>query len=88
MSGSTTGRACHVCGRAGGFGKRELRPYGPGGADVCAGCVFGENGGRPAAARVAEAERQLGARLLTSEPLVLDVRDQIGPVPSRPVGSA
>jgi hypothetical protein len=38
---------CHSCGRAAvppgnqpDFGKRELRPYGPGGAPVCYECAF------------------------------------------------
>ena len=48
-------RTCLHCGQPGGEGDRELRPYGPGGADVCAGCVF--DGKHPE--REAEAARQL-----------------------------
>lgn len=33
-------RYCMHCLQRGGARKRELRPYGPGGRDVCAGCVF------------------------------------------------
>jgi hypothetical protein len=76
-------RYCMYCLRLGGIGKRELRPYGPGGRDVCAGCVFD---GPPE--RLKEAEAQLGARLLTSEPLLLDVTEQVGPRPYRSKGNA
>lgn len=71
------------CNRPGGVGDRELRPYGPGGRDVCAGCVFD---GPPE--REEEARQQLGARLLTGEPLILDPSEQIGPRPTRSQGDA
>jgi hypothetical protein len=69
-------RYCMHCLRSGGRGDRELRPYGPDGRDVCAECTFN---GPPV--RLKEAERQLGARMLTSEPLLLDTNEQIGPRP-------
>ena len=69
-------RYCMHCLRRGGSGPRELRPYGPGGRDVCAQCTFQ---GPPD--RREEAERQLSARMLTSKPLVLDNREQAGPRP-------
>ena len=76
-------RTCMYCGRPGGIGKRELRPYGPGGRDVCAGCVFD---GPPE--RMKQAELELGQRLMTSEPLILDAREQVGPRPKKSKGSA
>ena len=76
-------RKCIHCGQPGGTGKRELRPYGPNGTDVCAGCVFG---GPPERKR--EAERQLGARLMATEPLVLDADEQVGPRPLNPKGTS
>ncbi len=76
-------RYCMHCSRPGGIGPRELRPYGPGGKDVCAECTFK---GPPD--RLKEAERQLGARLLTSEPLLLDEREQVGPRPIKSKGEA
>ena len=54
--------ACYRCGRPHGVGKRECRPYGPGGALLCAGCMFGEDGAKPDAAVQAEARRQFTAR--------------------------
>lgn len=33
-------KTCCVCGGSNGTGKAELRPYGPGGADICHGCAF------------------------------------------------
>ena len=74
-------RRCHRCGRPGGPGKRELRPYGPGGQDVCAGCVFGENGSGPNADALAEATRQLGTRFYHPGTLLLDGSEQVGPRP-------
>lgn len=74
-------RYCMHCLRPGGTGPRELRPYGPGGKDVCAECVFD---GPPA--RLKEAERQLDARLINDEPLLLDDREQIGPRPLKSKG--
>lgn len=67
-------RTCMHCKRPGGTGPRELRPYGPGGRDVCAECTFN---GPPE--RLEEAARAFGARLLDSGPLVLDSREQVGP---------
>jgi hypothetical protein len=71
-------RTCMHCGQPGGTGKRELRPYGPGGRDVCAGCTFD---GPPE--RLKTAEKELGKQLLPAEPLVLDTSEQVGP---RPMG--
>lgn len=76
-------RTCIHCGRPGGKGPRELRPYGPNGADVCAECTFH---GPPE--RVKEAEHQLGKRLMQPGPLVLAPEDQIGPVPVKKAGDA
>jgi hypothetical protein len=75
-------RTCMHCNRPGGVGARELRPYGPGGRDVCAECTF--NGPRE---RLKEAERQLSARLWTGE-LLLDSREQVGPRPIKSKGRA
>lgn len=69
-------RTCMYCGLPGGKGPRELRPYGPGGRDVCAECVFN---GPPQ--RKEEAERQLGMRLMHSGTLLLDPSEQVGPRP-------
>ncbi len=69
-------RTCMHCGEEGGIGDRELRPYGPGGRDVCAGCVF--NG---PADRLKQAEEELGKRLMGTGPLILDNREQVGPRP-------
>lgn len=51
-------RVCIYCGKPNGPGVRELRPYGPGGSDVCAGCIVGEGGQREKAAKK-EFARQL-----------------------------
>ena len=67
-------RYCMHCLRPSGAGKRELRPYGPGGRDVCAGCVFD---GPPE--RLHQAEVELGKRMLTAEPLLLVGHEQVGP---------
>lgn len=77
------GRYCMHCNRPGGVGPRELRPYGPGGRDVCAECTFK---GPPE--RLEESERQLGARLLTGETLLLDNREQVGPRQRKAKGKA
>lgn len=71
------------CGRPGGVGPRELRPYGPGGKDVCAECTFN---GPPA--RLEEAAKELGKRLLERGALLLDDREQVGPRPLRVKGKA
>lgn len=57
-----------------GAGPRDLRPYGPGGRDVCAECTFN---GPPD--RLKCAEQELGKRLLTGETLILDDSEGIGP---------
>lgn len=74
-------RVCYRCEQPDGVGLRELRPYGPGGRDVCAECVFGKDRAGPNAKLLATAERQLKEQLLTSEPLVLDVSERVGPRP-------
>jgi len=76
-------RTCIYCGKPGGKGPRELRPYGPNGSDVCAECVFH---GPPE--RVKEAKTQLSMRLMQPVTLVLDPADQIGPVPIKKVGDS
>ena len=78
-------RSCHYCKRVGGKGPRELRPYGPGGVDVCAECVLG-NSAPPDRRRTAEAA--LGRQLMTHEPLLLDVGEQAGPRPLKPRGDS
>jgi hypothetical protein len=67
-------RTCVHCKQLGGKGPRELRPYGPGGADVCAECTF-----RGPPERLKRASQELGKRLLHNGPLVLDDREQAGP---------
>jgi hypothetical protein len=69
-------RKCIHCGQPGGVGPRELRPYGPGGADVCAECVFN---GPPE--RLTEAQASLSKRLRHPGPLLLDPEEQAGPRP-------
>lgn len=76
-------RTCMYCDQPGGVGKRELRPYGPGGKDVCAGCVFD---GPPE--REVMARGELAKRLLTSDPLLLDPEEQVGPRPAKSVADA
>jgi hypothetical protein len=69
-------RFCLYCGKKDGKGPRELRPYGPNGADVCAECVM-HNTDRNDAARLQfqkmlnDADKTTGKALLTEE----------GPVP-------
>lgn len=75
-------RKCIHCKQPGGKGPRELRPYGPGGADVCAECVLGN----PKREKVAK--HQLGQRLLTADPLLLDATEQVGPRPLKARGKA
>lgn len=53
---------CYLCGRPPGVGKRECRPYGPGGALLCAGCMFGDDDTPPDPEVQAEASRQFAAR--------------------------
>jgi hypothetical protein len=50
---------------------------------VCADCTFN---GPPD--RLKQAEQALGARLATSEPLLLDAREQAGPRRLRKLGDA
>lgn len=75
-----SGRKCHHCKRPGGSGPRELRPYGPVGADVCAECVFN---GPPERLKQAETvfRGKLREHLRGAEPLLLDAREQVGPRP-------
>jgi len=35
-------RVCYKCNQPNGTGPRELRPYGPGGKDICAECCFAD----------------------------------------------
>jgi hypothetical protein len=73
-------RTCYACGCAGGVGNRELRPYGPGGRDVCAGCVFGEDDGPADQAKLAAAEQRLALQLgMAGDVAVIDAREQAGP---------
>lgn len=63
---------CHYCGQPDEFPekpKSELRPYGPGGSYICAGCGL-DDGPREAAAKgafgaLAEAESTFGPILIT-----------------------
>lgn len=71
-------RACYYCGLPGGTGKRELRPYGPAGSDVCAECVLG-SGAPPE--REKAAREELGRRFLCSQPMILNPSEQSGPRP-------
>lgn len=71
-------RHCYKCGKLAGHGKRELRPYGPNGKDVCAGCMFGEGGREPDPAVREEAERQIMRRFMEPGPHILTPD---GPVP-------
>ncbi len=68
-------RTCIHCGQPGGTGKRELRPYGPNGADVCAGCVLGN----PEREQVAR--KRLDLSLAAAGTLLLDPNEQAGPRP-------
>jgi hypothetical protein len=69
-------RKCHYCKRPGGKGPRELRPYGPGGADVCAECAIGVNA---TPERTRTAEKMFREKLSQKGPLVLDSRERVGP---------
>lgn len=69
-------RTCYHCGLPGGTGKRELRPYGPGGVDVCAECVLGDKA-HPERENVAKQEP--AKRFLHTGPLILDPSEQSGP---------
>jgi hypothetical protein len=72
------GRYCVHCKRQGGSGPRELRPYGPDGADVCAECILGP--GAPPE-REATAKQELGKRHMYPGTLLLDPTEQVGPRP-------
>lgn len=74
-------RVCYKCKRGNGKGARELRPYGPNGQDICAGCVFGEDGNSPNPEAENEAKRQLTKRVMSPGPHVLD--PDVGPIPLR-----
>lgn len=70
------GETCYKCHQPNGKGPRELRPYGPGGAWLCAECMFSdpkeEEGARQRfAAQLNAADRRTRRALLTSS----------GPVP-------
>lgn len=60
-------RVCYRCRREHGRGPRETRPYGPGGAPLCAGCMFGEDGNAPSPDVQAEAKRQFNAAMDAAE---------------------
>lgn len=84
--------ACYLCHRPPGKGKRECRPYGPDGALLCAGCMFGEDGVAPDPAVQDEASRQFGALIDDASIaagaggiVVLDRRD-LDAVPPAPYG--
>ena len=62
------------CGRPDGRGPRELRPYGPGGKDVCAECAFD---GPPE--RLEEARRQFVAKLDGAGPGPVVIGESSGP---------
>lgn len=83
--GEAVNRICHYCKQPGGKGDRSLRPYGPGGADVCAGCVLGE-GAPPERKDVAR--KALDRQLFPHEPLLLDAREQVGPRPLKSKGKS
>lgn len=76
-------RFCSVCKKPGGTGKRELRPYGLNGADLCAGCVFGEDDKKPNQKLLNQAKNQMEQQIAMagSQTLILDTREQIGPRP-------
>lgn len=74
-------RRCYHCGQPGGDGPRELRPYGPNGSDVCAGCVFGKDA-PPERKEMATAA--LSRQLAVAGPLIID--PQVGPRPTRKKG--
>jgi hypothetical protein len=74
-------RRCYKCKQPGGKGKRELRPYGPNGSDVCAGCVFGTDEKGPNEKLIEEARKQLGKQMamVGDEIAVIDPTEQVGP---------
>jgi hypothetical protein len=68
-------RTCIYCHKPGGKGPRELRPYGPNGADVCAECVLGSS--HPE--REEQAKQAFAKQIMISGPLVLIAEEQAGP---------
>lgn len=66
VDGSAASR-CYLCHRPPGKGKRETRPYGPNGAPLCAGCMFGEGDRPPDPEIQQEAARQFGAAIEAAE---------------------
>ena len=79
---------CGQCNRPAGVGKRECRPYGPGGSLLCAGCMFGEDGSTPDPVLRVEAERRFAALLdgAASETGAVEIGDIAGPRPHRAKG--
>jgi hypothetical protein len=76
-------RHCCKCKQPGGKGSRELRPYGPNGADLCAGCVFGENGKKPNKELLSQIEKQFDKQMamVGDSVAVIDPTEQAGPRP-------
>lgn len=75
------GRGCRVCGRPGGKGRAELRPYGKRGTDICFDCMERSPAGR------AEALRQIARRLRRLEKDgvgVVVIGGTMGPRAARP----
>jgi len=67
-----TEKRCYYCNRPDGKGPRELRPYGPGGAYVCAECIMGDLEKDNAAAKqfaemLDKADGKTGSAVLTPE---------------------
>lgn len=81
----TIKRACMHCGTDGqnGDSQSELRPYGPGGRDVCYRCAIGE---RATTERREQARASIRSALLARGPLILDPDEQVGPRPLLPKG--
>lgn len=70
-------RACHYCGDA----TRELRPYGPGGADTCFPCAT-ESPEREATAKGAFGALLDGTEAISDGPVMIGTDE--GPVPFDP----
>ncbi len=71
-------RQCIHCGEPNGSGARELRPYGPGGSDVCAGCVI------DSPARLGVAEKQFAKIVGVKGDVVLDANGVRDPTAEEP----
>lgn len=72
MTHRTIARSCCHCGSK----DEELRPYGPGGRDVCFGCAMSSP------ERKAQTERAFSRQLGMAGPVALiDPEDEAGPVP-------